>query len=376
MKIYFDGIIYSWQKSGGVYRYFNEIITGCSKNNNTETILLIQEPNYKYPTTEGIKIEKFGIFFKWTEKNINYVRKFFTKINQFRINKYLSDKKDGVFHSTYYTTYNKLKIPQVVTVHDMTHEKFPIFFNSQGAKRFINKKKECINKADAIICVSQATKNSLLKIYNIDEKKIFVVYHGISRFFLDDNNIKNNFSKSELPYILFIGKRGLYKNFSFFINTFAKWNNRNNYNIILTGDELTDDENKLVHDLGLDNNVICKNLVDEEELRVLYKESEFFIFPSLDEGFGLPILEAISSRTKVLCSNIEVFKEIGEDMVTYFDPTDEASLLNGLEKITNEKITTDQLEERADRIRKKFSWEKCINETVNVYKKINDKKNY
>lgn len=369
MKIYFDGIIYSWQKGGGVHRYFTELIERFSKNKTLKIILLIQEPNYSI-NFEDAEIKKIKCFIKWTDKTFKYLRKFFSLINKLRLNNFFKDIDTGIFHSTYYTTYRKIKIPQVVTVHDMTHEKFPIFFNSPGAKRFIKNKKKCIEKSDAIICVSEATKKSLLEFYKINEDKISVIYHGISEAYLKETEQSQRTSR---PYFLFVGNRDFYKNFDFLLKAFSKWDKNKTYDILLTGSPLKELEIELIKKLDLSLQIKYSGFVDEINLQKLYSGSEALIFPSLDEGFGLPILEAISCKTRVLASDIEVFREIGENMITYFNPTNEHSLIKALEKISLEEIKREDLEKNANYVKNKFTWDTCVNKTVEIYKKLHEK---
>jgi glycosyltransferase involved in cell wall biosynthesis len=369
MKIYFDGVLFSWQKGGGVHRYFTEIINRLSNDKTVEVNLLIQEPNYNIDI-ENVKIKKFNCYIEWSDKTLKYLRKLFSIINKFRLNNYFKKINTGIFHSTYYTTYNNTRIPEVVTVHDMTHEKFPNFFNSLGSKRFIRNKKRCIEKSDAIICVSETTKKCLVKFYNVNEEKISVIYHGISDAYL---KVTEQNKKAIKPYLLFVGNRDFYKNFTFLLNAFSKWNKNKAYDIVLTGNPLTKSEVEIIKKLSLSSQIKYSGFVSETQLQELYANSEAFIFPSLDEGFGLPILEAICCMTKVIASDIEIFREIGENMLNYFDPTDENSLIEVLERTSAEKINPEDLEKRANYVKNKFTWDKCANETIQIYKKLYEK---
>ncbi len=372
MKIYFDGTLYSWQSGGGIFRYFDEIIGRCGKENDIEPILLMPLPSFKILHKEGV-----------TEKNIlllrtlpNFIfklsRKILSPINNLFFEFFFKNVSNGVFHSTYYTTYKKLRIPQVLTVHDMTYEKFPLFFNSNGAKRFIANKKKCITKADSIICVSETTKKALQSLYKIDDKKISVIYHGLSENFISEPNKYNDTSLNE-PYFLFVGNRRLYKNFDFLINSFSKWDNNKKFKILLIGGgKLTKEEITLIENCNLKTQVKHLGFIEEKYLKYIYQKSKAFIFPSLDEGFGIPIIEAICSKTQVIASNIDVFKEIGEDMIIYFDPRNVESLLNALDQSINNKIPSDHLEKKAKYVTEKYSWENCFIKTKQVYIKTNN----
>lgn len=378
MKVYFDGIIYSWQKGGGVHIYIEELIQKCSENIDVDPILLRHLPSYNIKQRARVRTKNI--------LGIRYVpnflftlfRKILSPINKMLINKYFKNIHSGIFHSTYYTTYTNVRIPQILTLHDMTQEKFPTFFNSRGAKRFIENKKKCILNADVIICTSNATKSSLAKIYPDAEKKVVIINQGLPREFMTDVQIDAHQDKiPKKPYFLFVGHRGLYKNFDFFVRGFAKWNTNKDYNLVLVGgNPLTSRDFLLFQKLGLENHISHLGFIDTEYLKSLYRHCVAFVYPSLDEGFGLPILEGISSRAKVIASDIAAFREFGKNMLIYFNPTDTTSLLAALDKGISQKITDQELDERAQFVRKYFTWDKCITKTIEIYKKTLHEKIY
>lgn len=376
MKIYFDGIIYSWQRGGGVYRYFEEIITRAGLCGECDPVVLAHIPSYMYMISKKVGVRVMHVFPPPPASIFPLLRKALSVLNRITLGLYFSRITQGVFHSTYYTTYNSLKIPQVLTVHDMTHERFPEYFASSGAKRFIANKKKCIMNADSIICVSEATKKALTEIYKVKDKKIFVVHHGISEIFKINTASIDNKALCE-PYFLFVGNRGLYKNFLFFIKTFSKWSKNKAYNIVLVGGgRLSKEELMLTRNLGLDEQIKYLGFVEEENLKYIYQASRALVFPSLDEGFGLPILEALSSKTQVLASNIESFKEIGEDMLIYFNPRKTESLISALDYCVSKDLSEIEAERRANYVIEKYTWDKCFNKTLEIYKKaVNETEN-
>ena len=376
MKIYFDGIIYSWQIGGGVHRYFEEIIGRCGKNKDIETFLLAHLPTHNILPKEGVTIKNIIYLKSVPNFSFKLLRKILSPVNKILLENYFKNISIGIFHSTYYTTYKNLKIPQVLTVHDMTHEKFPLFFSSRGAKRFIANKRRCIMSANLIICVSESTKKALLDIYKIDDKKISVVYHGISEIFMSEaGHMENGMLKEQ--YFLFVGNRGLYKNFIFFIKAFSEWSKNKDYNILLIGGgKLSKKEFSIIMELGLDTQIEHIGFIEEKDLKCVYQNSKAFVFPSLDEGFGLPILEAIISETQVIASNIEVFKEIGEDMLIYFDPRKVESLIDALDRSISKELSKEEIRRRVKYVTNKFNWDKCFNKTVEIYHEtINEKEN-
>ncbi len=376
MKIYFDGIIYGWQKGGGVHRYFTELMSRLEGK--VDVNLIMPEPSYDASFSVGIKkIFVFGGSFHASARYFSLVRKLMSLVNKIMFNIFFSKIKKGIFYSTYYTTYNSLKIPQVLIVHDLTHERFPEYFQSAGSKRFIKQKKKCIDRADAIICISESTKKFLCEKYNVPEKKISIIFHGIDKNFNLDyssalaNAMKNKY-KLDKPFLLFVGQRGTYKNFNFLVSAFAAWSHNNEFDLVVAGgNAVNDEEIKLISHLGLDNKIKFLGFVSDDELKTLYCSTSAFIFPSLDEGFGFPNLEAICCGARVLASDLPVFKETARNTPIYFNPHEINSLVSALdEAISCPKDNRDELIRNSEKVRAEFSWDKCVSETTAVFEEV------
>ncbi len=371
MRVYFDGIIYKKQKFGGVSRYFTELLNNLK---NVDCRLVVDmHTNLPTFTNNNIKIDKLWQipnfkprrFFEKTSDNLNYYIK----------NNYFKKIESGIFHSTYFTSYAKLSIPQVLTVHDMTYEKFPEYFKGKKHQEFLKNKKKCIQKAKSIICVSENTKRDLLKYYNISNTPIEVIYLAPSKNFFEikDLNILDNFKKEHNIFdyfILYVGARGKYKNFNNFYKAFKETAKKNDINLILAGGgELNKDEKNMFKNDGLMQRVKHFHNTLDDDLNKLYNAAQLFVFPSLYEGFGLPTLEAMACNTPVALSNTSSLPEVGGDAAFYFDPLD----IQNMKKVISKALSNEnQMRQTDKRIRraKKFSWQKTANNTVKVYKKL------
>ena len=372
MKIYFDGIIYSWQKGGGVHRYFTKIIN-CFADK-ADVRLIMSEPNYGVLLKPEVKVSSiFGFSIKVPSRYFPFVRKITSPINKFLFDRYFSRIKDGIFFSTYYTTYKSLKIPQVLIVHDLTHERFPEYFRSAGSRRFISQKKKSIERADAIICVSETTKNYLQKVYKVPAEKMTIIWHGINeKFNLDYSpalaeDIKKRHGLDK-PFLLFVGQRGFYKNFIFLLKAFAAWPRHNDFDLVIVGGStVSEEEKELIDNLGLQDAVRFLGYIDEQEIKTLYCLTKAFIFPSLDEGFGFPNLEAIRCGATVLASDLPVFRETAFDIPIYFDPKNIDSLVAALEKMATQPARSrEEIVRDSEKIKELFSWDRCVRETLAV----------
>jgi len=373
MKIVYDHQIFTTQKYGGISRYFYELATRMAGFEDYDVKILagLYINNYldNCPSNMVDGWKKPAI-----PKTIRFA--FNTLASQFRLQ---SDPPD-IIHETYYV-YNKIaansfKAKVIMTVHDMIHEKFadsaPKTFNLLFNRYQIDWssfKLKAAQRADCIICVSNNTKKDLIDIFDIDPQKIAVIYHGNSLLFELSATSKIQQKNPYHPYILYVGPRGWYKNFSRLIQAYASSSSLNsNFNLLcMGGNDFTPDELQLIHKLGVNENKIIHTSGDDRELAQLYSQASAFVYPSLYEGFGIPILEAMSLGCPVVCSNTSSFPEVALNAAEFFDPYDIESIANALEKVLFSQELSQKLTELGkDRI-KDFSWEKCAEQTRSIY---------
>ena len=363
MKIYFDHKIFFLQKYGGISKYFIKLAENLSKIGNNQ--IKIISPIYVNEYLKGFdkdKVIKF-CYLKKNYKNTTFLGNF---INSKFTNIYTSFRKPNIFHLTYFSekSFIKKKMPIVITVYDLIHEKYPSSYKYNQ-----NLKKEYLKIADHIICISHNTKKDLQKYYDIDEKKISVIHLGVEQ--KSSNVVLKN--DNEKPYILYVGERKKYKNFLKFFLAFSLSNHlKKNFRIVcFGGGNFTQNEIDFFKSKNIELDLIKQIEGDDDNLDCYYRNASLFIFPSLYEGFGLPILEAISKKCPIACSDIEIFREIGQNLVNYFDPNDEISIKTTIEKtldnVHQEKIKIDN---NFDQFTKKFTWDNCARKTLDVYKKI------
>jgi glycosyltransferase involved in cell wall biosynthesis len=368
MKIFFDHQIFNLQKYGGISRYFYELYNELNKERFSEITaeipILTTENHYlKNSSFYNIISPKISYYNKHTKKIFNYFNYTYSYYT-LRLGDY------DIFHPTYYSDYFLDKIgnkPFVLTIYDMIHEKFSGEFFSETDKT-ISKKKLLAKEADKIIAISESTKNDIIEFYDISAEKIKVIYLGNSMKSL--NNKKNRIDND---YILYVGNRKKYKNFKFFLKSVYEILKRNNLSLFCAGGGKFDKgELDLINSLNLEEFVYQKD-VDESELSLLYNNAEAFIFPSLYEGFGIPILESFSMGCPAILSNTSSLPEVGGEAAIYFDPRNEESIKNTVEKVIND------FELRKSMIRKgynqleKFSWSKTAADTLELYRSVINK---
>jgi len=339
------------QKVGGVSRYFYEI---CSRLQTKHTLIFITRYSKNIYFNKALIqnkefMNKIDFRGKWrieTFLQLKYTRKIFK--NQIFDVIHHTGEFSQIFD---YETHNR---PIVVTIHDMT----PELYYTTDRKRLENRKR-CIEQSAAIICVSKNTKEDLFRFYPmIDKSKVFVIYHGYST---EKFNYKE---KLKGQYILYVGSRYKYKNFNFFLGSIADLLKTRKLFLYCTGETFINEEKTLINELELDNIVVNLGFVDDEQLANLYHNAACFVYPSLYEGFGIPVLEAFKHQCPVCLSDASCFPEIAKDAAVYFNPTDSVTIRNAIEfAIANRESLIDKGILRMH----DFSWEKAALETEKVY---------
>ena len=360
MKVLFDHQIFLWQKFGGISRYFVELMTRLPEDVQVSNSLLFTRNEYLKGSERNLN-KGLGLSIPEFRGKIRVLNKF-EKLNSF----YNLKKGDyDIFHPTYYDSYflSNIKKPFVLTVHDLIHEKFSYL---SADKKLLNCKKKLISRADKIIAISNCTKNDLIDIYNVPEERIEIVYHGSNLPIKEDSTYLN------LPenYILFTGQRGGYKNFDNFVKAFAVIHQKYpEIELICTGAKFNPSELELLKSLGI-LNVTNSYYVSDSELTTLYRNALCFVFPSLYEGFGIPILEAFNAACPIVLSDASCFPEIAKDAGLYFEPNNIESMVNAIERVIEDKDLREDLKSKGFARANLFSWDKMAIETYNVYKSL------
>ena len=369
MKILLDPEIFQLQRYGGISRYYTELFTVLKLNKNIKVIIPFYSTNNIYfnqSNLVNLRQKAYNLYLRFLIKFKIRYKENSSKRNLLFFNKSLAKKNYDLFVPTFYNP-SFLEInpntPFVLTVYDMIHELFPEYF-IEDTHNVVANKKILIERASRIIAVSENTKKDILKIYpHIDSHKIHVVYHASS--------LKKNEALSvSIPdeYILFVGNRVGYKNFQFLIDATSQMLRLNSklHIVCAGGGSFNNSEIEHINKLDLANQIIQIDF-REEELSHFYINAKCFVFPSLYEGFGIPILEAMRCGCPVVLSKMSSFPEVAGDAGVYFEQNDSIDLKNKIEKIIdNPEIRKDYIQ-RGYQQAEKFSWEKAAKECLQVY---------
>lgn len=344
--IIIDGIIFSLQKHGGISTYFTHLCRALNLAHLETEILLYDESALKKEFSTGVLYEK----------------RFLERFRSINIPSTYSN--NCILHSSYYRSAVNNNVKNIITIYDFIYEKY----ESNYLKKNIHllQKKQAVKKASAIICISESTKKDFLKYYpDYNPDLVFVTYLAHSSESVQFSPDFNFEKKFENPYVLFVGMRSAHKNFNNCVNALK---NVNVYLKIVGGGPLSELETKL-----LEANVAGRyqhlTNVDNDSLNKLYGDAICLFYPSLYEGFGLPILEAQANGCAVITTNASSLPEVAEESAILLNTPNAQSLEEAVSTLLNEQTNKFYVEQGFININR-FDWAKTAKETIEIYNKI------
>jgi len=367
MKIAFDSQIFTMQKYGGISRYVCSLATHLVKSEGIEAKIFapfyinVYLGKLAKRVVSGIKIPK-----------IPKTGRFFHSCGLWLARRSIAKFAPQIVHETYYA---KCHLPikgarTVVTVYDMIHERFPSIFSEHD--RTSQLKRESVLRADHVICISENTRRDLLDFVPVSPDKVSVVHLGFDQVFVLDNMDSSISITNKIPFLLFVGGRGHYKNFDGFLKAYgeSEWLRENFRIVCIGGGKLRVDELDLMNKFAIDSSQVEQFTADDTLLAEYYRSAAAFIYPSKYEGFGIPPLEAMSLKCPVICSNSSSIPEVVGDAGEYFDPNNTDSMRVAIERVLKSKEYRQILVQKGIKRCASFSWEKCASETLAIYRKI------
>jgi len=285
------------------------------------------------------------------------------------IKKYMPEA-DVLFAPSFFEVALGEKTPQVVTVHDLSHALFPDQRGEQVSRRLTERDRRVASKAVRIIAVSQATKDELTRLYGVDPAKITVIPEGYNTFFQPVAGVERQ------PFFLFVGTVSPRKNLAGLFQAYAQLppEIREEYRLKVVGAEgwNTNQIFQTYQNLKLEGEVEFLGYQGDEALRTLYNQAAAFLFPSLYEGFGIPILEAMACGCPVITSNISSMPEVAGEAALLVDPSIPQEITEAMMRVATEPKLWAQLHRAGLERVKDFSWEKTARRTLEMLHEIGE----
>lgn len=387
MRILYDAQAFELQTHGGVSRCFVELSRHLPDN--VEVRFGVAETDNVYLQDMGFPAigDTYSRFlgmgdskFKWLLFKLCYNIKYAQwkkltcrpQLNLFEIERQFSSWNFDVFHPTFFDpsflpALRKTGKPFVLTVHDMIAELYPQYFDPKA--KHLQDKRILINAADHIVAVSEQTKQDLINLMGVDEKRITVIYHGADEtLYIPTQGFSMGFD-----YILFVGARNLYKNFIGFVQgVLPLLREHTALKVVCTGIPFSTDEEDMLAATGMRDRFVQIFAKDDQHLSDLYHHAICFVYPSEYEGFGIPILESWRADCPVILNDIPVFREVAQDTVVYShishdggDLTEKLHSIYNMSANERESLLSKQRERLCE-----FTWTKAAMQLENVYRNL------
>jgi glycosyltransferase involved in cell wall biosynthesis len=282
----------------------------------------------------------------------------------------------------------------VVTVHDITKSEFkdasfttralPIYYLKHlGYEVTI---RQAVRRAKKVLTPSNASKKKLTRAFGLSSEKIVVTYEAADDIFTQagKEEVSEGRKKQVLatygikpPFILYVGNAFPYKNLDNLLAALKLLDKEISLVYAASRNFFVNRLLKRAKEVGVEERLVLTGFVPNEDLAILYKLTECFVFPSLSEGFGLPGVEAMAAGCPVVCSNIPVFKEVYGDAAVYFDPKKPKEIAKAIELIINNSELRIKMRKAGFEQARKYSWRTLAEQTLHVYESVaSDSKGY
>ncbi len=292
----------------------------------------------------------------------------------------ISRSRLDLYHATHYVLPAVVPCPTVVTIHDIIHLLYPRFLPNRAASLYAQRMfRHSVARADRIIAVSGNTRSDVLHHFDIPAEKVQVVYNGVEDRFrklltaaeldarLDDVGVRQ-------PYLLFVGNPKPHKNLDRVIEAYARARSRAGFNapLVCVGARPGSDFKlqRRARQLGVGDHVQLIGHVPASTLPALYQGASLFLYPTLYEGFGLPVVEAMASGAPVITSNTSSLEEIARGYAELVNPLQVEEIATAIERCMEDRDHARKLADRAAGHADGFQWQTAAESTLDIYREV------
>ena len=368
MKIAFDQQVFLLQEYGGISRYIcslakelalmpdvqTQVVAPLHFNRNLAALKHLAGARYFLPKVNSKLFRPLAFTSRHLARRL---------ISRFR---------PDILHETYYSfdDYQPTGAKLVLTVYDLIHERYPELF--ERSHMTTGPKKAAAQRADHVICISESTRRDVIEFCDVPPEKTSVVYLGVDVEFIRASERTAGRLGPPRPFLLYVGARGGYKNFDRFFRAFAQSARlKSEFDLVcFGGGPLRSDELKAASELGLRQGQLTHRGGSDALLAQLYSEAEALVYPSLYEGFGIPPIEAMAVGCPVITSNTSSLPEVVGNAGEYFDPNDQAAIMQAMERVVGSPTRRAELIALGLQQYRQFTWEKCARETHEIYRNL------
>lgn len=364
ISVAFDSQIFGFQRTGGVSRYIVELARHLGSLQDVQASILAPLHMNEHLAT-AVDVPQQGLHVPGLRHGLR------TIADRAACDLMLSLTRPDVLHATYYMRRSRPRSCRrlVLTVHDMMHERFPDYFSPDD--RTASFKRAALRCADHVVCISECTRRDLLQLTDFPVDQTSVVHHGALEPLAGELPVAAHGS----PYLLFVGQRHGYKNFQNLMRAFAAIRVRHPdlRLIAFGGAPFFESERAELRQLSLDETAVVHLSGPDETLSALYRAAHAFVYPSLYEGFGMPLLEAMSHGCPVLCSDTSAMPEVAGDAAAYFAPSDVDSITAAISVVLEDGVLRRALIARGYTRAAGFTWDLTAERTRDVYAAVADR---
>lgn len=371
MIIGIDGRAAYWYRGTGIGTYVYQLIYKQNQldRNNRYYILIPTDSDYSF-----IWGDDFHKTF------VNNMRKdmFWEELEMKEV---ILDRKVDLYH----IPHNGIGMPKektcpfVITLHDVIPITMPATVGPYYRKKFLSSISEILDKSDAILTVSEFSKSDICRELSIPEEKVFVSKLAAEDIYVPmDKQLARAYIKEkygiEDSFFLYVGGFNPRKNIKSLLLAYAyiKRKLKKYHKVVILGKpgRSYDDLVALSYELKINNDCIFPGFIPVDDMPLFYNAASVFVYPSLYEGFGLPVVESMACGTPVITSNVTSLPEVVGDGAITVPPEDYEALGDYMLKLVEDEELYEEMRRKALKRASLYSWDKTVKDTIEVYKKV------